>query len=560
MVWPCMKRSELEAIVNGFGDINLIGSTCIRTAVNKAINALEALFYENTKLRNDNQALKDEINTLKGEQGTPKTSKQKNSDNQDNSSEEERKKRKKSGNRKPKGKKNGKITIHSRVKCEINKDLLPPGASFKGYKYATFQDINISPNNVEFQREVWYSSDLNKSFSAPLPKGYYGQFGPNVRTLVITLHEEGKMTEPAIERFLKIIGIQISSSTISRMITDNHGPFHQEKDDIVDAGIESKSCKHMDDTGCKVNGKSCYTHILCNPLFTAFFTRPKKDRLTILEILCRGELRFLLNQTACDLMRELGLANKHINKLQPMLNNNALEREDIDSILSELFSNPKKNSKINRIIFEATALTYYYQSKHYLQHLMVDDAPQYNRIAEHKSLCWIHEGRHYKKLTPIAIFHKEAVDTFIGKFWDYYHDLLEYKSSPTKEAAVELSKRFDDLFTTVTGYEPLDDRIAKTLAKKDNLLLVLAFPLLPLENNCAELGARVQARTRDINLQTRNTKGTEAKDTFATLVQTARKLGVNFYHYIHDRITKKYEMPSLAQMIRDKSPPVAGTS
>ena len=88
-----------------------------------------------------------------------------------------------------------------------------------------------------------------------------------------------------------------------------------------------------------------------------------------------------------------------------------------------------------------------------------------------------------------------------------------------------------------------------TLAKKDSLLLVLAHPFLPLHNNPAELGTRVQARIRDINLQTISENGTKTKDTFATIVQTARKLGVNIYQYIYDKVSRKFEIPSLAEMI-----------
>jgi hypothetical protein len=44
-------------------------------------------------------------------------------------------------------------------------------------------------------------------------------------------------------------------------------------------------------------------------------------------------------------------------------------------------------------------------------------------------------------------------------------------------------------------------------------------------------------------------KGTEAKNTFMTIVETAKKLAVNTYHYFYDRISKKYEMPSLARLI-----------
>jgi hypothetical protein len=106
---------------------------------------------------------------------------------------------------------------------------------------------------------------------------------------------------------------------------------------------------------------------------------------------------------------------------------------------------------------------------------------------------------------------------------------------------------FKDIITV-----SLDDRIALTKAKRDNLLLVLDNPELPLHNNPAELGARVQARIRDISLHTISQAGTDAKDTFATIVQTAKKLKVNVYDYIYDRITKKYQIPNLADMIHAK--------
>ena len=109
------------------------------------------------------------------------------------------------------------------------------------------------------------------------------------------------------------------------------------------------------------------------------------------------------------------------------------------------------------------------------------------------------------------------------------------------------------MFSTETNYDQLNERIAKTKDKKDQLLLVLKFPFLPLHNNDSELGARSQARRRDMSFHTMSLNGTKAKDTFMTLRQTAKKLAVNFYKYIGDRINKTYEMPSLANLIVERS-------
>ncbi|MCD6456201.1 MAG: hypothetical protein J7K81_05365 [Methanophagales archaeon] len=37
-----------------------------------------------------------------------------------------------------------------------------------------------------------------------------------------------------------------------------------------------------------------------------------------------------------------------------------------------------------------------------------------------------------------------------------------------------------------------------------------------------------------------------------TIVQTAKKLGVSAYEYIHDRVSKRFRMPSLAELIMVK--------
>jgi cellulose synthase/poly-beta-1,6-N-acetylglucosamine synthase-like glycosyltransferase len=52
--------------------------------------------------------------------------------------------------------------------------------------------------------------------------------------------------------------------------------------------------------------------------------------------------------------------------------------------------------------------------------LVGDDAPQWNWLTEELALCWVHEGRHYKKLVPTIAVHREALSTFLTEFWDYY--------------------------------------------------------------------------------------------------------------------------------------------
>jgi 6,7-dimethyl-8-ribityllumazine synthase len=43
--------------------------------------------------------------------------------------------------------------------------------------------------------------------------------------------------------------------------------------------------------------------------------------------------------------------------------------------------------------------------------------------------------------------------------------------------------------------------------------------------------------------------GTKVKDTFMTISQTAKKLGIRTYEYIYDRVSGAFEMPSLASIM-----------
>jgi len=147
------------------------------------------------------------------------------------------------------------------------------------------------------------------------------------------------------------------------------------------------------------------------------------------------------------------------------------------------------------------------------------------------------------------VYHRRLLDAFLKRYWAFYKQLLDYREHPTTEDRVRLSDEFDELFSTVTGYDALDERIAKTKAKKHFLLMVLNHPEIPLHNNPAELGARRQVRKRKISLGTRTEDGTKARDTFATLAATAKKQDVSFYEYIYDRVSGAYEMPSLADLI-----------
>ncbi len=113
-------------------------------------------------------------------------------------------------------------------------------------------------------------------------------------------------------------------------------------------------------------------------------------------------------------------------------------------------------------------------------------------------LCWVHDGRAYKKLEPVIALHRQQLEDFCKRYWEYYDQLLAYREKPTVKERKRLESQFDILFATETGYHDLDQRIAtlaprcgcsasETRAKKASLLQVLQHPELPLHNNASEL-------------------------------------------------------------------------
>ena len=523
-------------------------------AINLLFKLIEELHIENEKLKAEIQKLRDENSLLKGEQSKPNIPANKKKQKEDISSEDERKKLQPPKQKRSKAKKH-KIKINRTEVCKVDQTDLPDDVEFKGYRTVVVQGIIIRTDNVEYQKEIYYSPSQNKTYIGELPKGVDGEFSPEIKSLVYTMKYVSNMSESKIREFLESFGIHISSATISRILTKNNELFDQEKADIVMAGISSTTYQQIDDTSGRVNGQNQFVQILCNPYYTAYFTIPHKDRLSILALLQGGKIRnYCFNEEAFILLGKFRLTKNMIAQIREMIFDFILDEEEMQQFLKRFFLDPSKGKNLRKRIMEAGAIAAYHQQTDYpVIHIFVsDDARQFKLITKEHALCWVHDGRNYKRLHPIVPLYKEKLEKFLDRYWNYYAKLLDFKENPSSQKAELLSAEFDKLFSTRTKYQALDDRIAKTKANKTYLLLVLKYPQLPLHNNDAELGARAQVRKRDVSLHTMTEDGTKANDIFMTIVQTAKKLGVSAYDYIYDRVSKNYCMPSLSVLIEAK--------
>ena len=175
-------------------------------------------------------------------------------------------------------------------------------------------------------------------------------------------------------------------------------------------------------------------------------------------------------------------------------------------------------------------------------------------------LCWIHDWRHYAKLTPVVPVHQELLATFRTASWGDYRPLLADRTAPTVVERDRLRAAFAVLFTRRTGYQALDERIAKTWTNQELLLVVLDHPDLPLHNNAMELAARRRVRKRDVRFGPQSRAGAQAWDTFQTIIATATKLGVRVYPYFRSRLMAPATTPTLADHIRERSRAVVRVS
>jgi hypothetical protein len=518
------------------------------------LDIIESSLNELTEVKEELQLLKDENNRLRGEQGKPVVP-EKTKKNQDYSSEQERKSREPT-QRKGRGKRNDKIKITREEICYFPKDKLPPDAQYKGFTKVIVQNVRVINDNICFKIETYYSPSTGKTYRASRPSGFDGEFGPGVMALIFTLKHDANTSEAGIHRFLAHHGVHISLATISRYLIQGIDLFHQEKDEIVAAGLQSTCFQQIDDTGARVHGEQFHTHILCNPFYTAYFTTPHKDRLTVLKILFRGdELKYLFNSAAFELMKTFRVPNKIINYLRTTCEGKSLAEQELNLVLQELPTKNRNREQLDRRIQESAAIAWYHlqDESPAIKVLLSDDAPQFSHIGQHQALCWIHAGRALKKLNPLVPVYRELLEDILTKFWDYYRQLENYQKQPDPITKIELEDRFTKLFQIKTGYSELDKHLSSIVANKQKLLVVLDYPQIPLHNNAAELGARAQVRKRDVSLHAVSLDGARAVDTFLTLVQTTKKLGVDFCEYIYDRITKSNQIDRLASILLNKA-------
>ena len=485
----------------------------------RLLNCIETLVGDLNEAQAEIQRLRDEIARLKGEKGQPKF--KANSPSDDDTSRSNPDQANSDGprpNRKPKSDADSGQSVPRKERIEVDREevvkldrsQLPPDVEHRGYRDVIIQNIIFETDTVRYRLERLHSESESEFYEASLPEALKRQrYGSELQAFVIMLYFELRVTEEKILNLLQAAGMVISAGQISNILIKKHlQTFAEERKEMLRAGLQTTSYHHIDDTGARVDGVNHYFSTLCNSYYSSFFTHRHKNHATV-----AGLLTFLE------------------------------EPSELGSI-----SGPRTGGEATR----------QKQLGDYVPILICDDAPQFHDQTEHRGLCWVHEERHFKKLHPFFETHQKLVDDFRSEIWNCYDRLTAYSAAPTENLKQELSADFDELFSRTTGYDELDRRLALTLQKKRELLLVLDFPEVPLDNNEAERALREYVIKRKISNGTRTEDGTKAWEVFLSLLDTCRKNDVSFYDYLCDRISKSHKMPSLASVVSARARDVPG--
>jgi hypothetical protein len=435
------------------------------------------------------------------------------------------------------------------VVCPVDRASLPPDATFVGYDDVVVQELVIKTDNVRYRREIWISPTRGR-FRGSLPPDVRGEFGPRLRTLLVSLKYVAGTSLPRARSLAEHFGIVISPASVVNILHEAASRLRPEREAIFQAGLAATTYQQVDDTSCRVGGEFWHTHVIGSPLHASYFTRRNKDRLTALELLRNGPPTYRFDALTQRLLEDLRVPKKWRRRAAALPQDRDLSEDELTRLLVA-WQPPPPAARL-AALREAAAIASYRARPDHVPLLIGDDAKQWRHLSDQFGLCWIHEGRHYAKLSPVVPCHQQQLEAFRQRYWDFYGKLTKYRAAPTVVRADELRLEFDQLFGTKTGYAALDHRIAKS-GRKKTLLTVLDHPEIPLHNNSAELDERVAARRRDVSLHCRHAAGADEMDTFTSIVQTAKKLLVNGYEYLYDRIGRLFRLPSLSSLIQSRS-------
>jgi Transposase IS66 family len=497
------------------------------------------------QLEQINQQLRDEIARLKGQKPRPDIKPSLLEASQPNTGKAQ-------GSKRPGSAKRPKTAeLHIDHEKLLHLDQLPEGAKFRCFEPYVVQELIIKTENTRYLRARYDLPD-GGSMLAPFPAGVLpvegGHYGANLVAYILDQYHQAQVTEPLLLEQLWEYGIDISAGQLHRILTEHKDHFHQEKDEVLVAGLTASSYIGADDTGARHQGKNGYCTALANDLFSYFESTGSKSRLNFLQVLHGSGRGYAINEVTVAYWKHQKLAAALVEQLVQGPQE-LVEEQAWQAWLAGLGVTDERHV---RIATEGALLGGLIARGVAPDLGVISDGALQFVLFVHAS-CWIHAERPLARLVPHNDEHRAAIEKIRGQIWELYQDLKTYRAWPDAAQKPVLEARFDALVEQRTGYPSIDGSLKEMADHKADLLRVLHRPDLPLHNNAVESDIREFVKRRKISGGTRNDAGRRCRDTFASLKKTCRKLGVRFWDYLQDRVRGSGKIARLANSIRQKA-------
>jgi Transposase IS66 family len=425
----------------------------------------------------------------------------------------------------------------------------PPGSVSKGYEEYLVQELVIRAEVTRYWRERILTAE-GRSLLAPLPADVLpGQhFGPELISHVLYQYHHNHVTQPLLQEELAQRGIVISAGQINRILTEGHQIFHEEKAEVLTAGLATARYIQADDTGARHQGKNGYCTQIGNEFFAYFASTDSKSRLNFLEVL-RGEHRdYVINEVAIAYWQKYELAAALITSLTE----GPTHFGDAVVWQARLQALGATGTRVVRIATEGALLGSLIAHGVSPELTVLSDGAGQFTILVHAA-CWVHAERPLARMIPHNQEHRLEIERVREQIWELYRDLKVYQQQPQPEQIPLLTARFEALCGQRTIYPSINTVLNEMREHQADLLRVLEHPEVPLHNNASESDIRDYVKKRKISGSTRSDDGRRCRDTFASLKKTCRKLRIRFWEYLRDRIRGLGQIPRLADLIRQRA-------
>jgi hypothetical protein len=425
----------------------------------------------------------------------------------------------------------------------------PAGSISKGFEEYVVQELVIQARATRYLRERVRTPD-GHSVLAPLPEDVVpgSHFGSKLIAYILQQYHHNHVTQPLLLEDLEERGIDMSAGQLSRILIEGKESFHQEKAELLPAGLAVSSYVGVDDTGARHDGRNGFCTVISNQWFASFESTDSKSRLNFLQVLQGAVRSYVINAATWAYWGRQKLSAEWAEKLS----RGPREFADEASWQTRLAEVGITGEQPVRTATEGALVGGLIARGVSPDLVTLSDGAQQFFVFAHAA-CWVHAERPLLRMVPFHDEHRAVIAKVRDQIWELYKDLKAYGQHPDTSQKRLLEARFDGFCNQRAGFANVQTVLHDMREHKPYLLRILERPEVPLHNNGTESDIRDYVKKRKISGSTRSAEGRRCRDTFASLKKTCRKLGVRFWDYLLDRVRGLGAVPRLADLIRQRA-------